>query len=35
MGSMWTLYADRYKVVRETTGQLRPIGDYIKKYKIA
>jgi hypothetical protein len=35
MGSMWTLYADRYKVVRETTGQLRPISDYIKKYKTA
>ena len=35
MGSMWTLYADRYKVMRrDTTQELRPITDYIKRYKI-
>ena len=36
MGSMWTLYADRYKVVkRDAIGQLRPISDYVKTYKTA
>lgn len=34
MGSMWTLYADKYKTVKRDPGKLRPITDYVKKYKI-
>ena len=36
MASMWTLYADKYKVIkRDSSAKLRPITDYVKKYKIA
>lgn len=35
MGSMWTLYADRHKVVKRDIGALRPIGEYIRRYKTA
>jgi hypothetical protein len=35
MASMWTLWADKYKIIKRDPGKLRPITDYVKKYKIA
>lgn len=35
MGSMWTLFSDRYKIIkRDISSNLRPITDYVRKYKI-
>ena len=36
MGSMWTLLGDRFKTYRrDVSSTLRPITDYVRKYKIA